>query len=110
MQLFFGNVCNCYDTIVYMSGHDLTRLCEDVCEEMNKVDEWLKANRLSLILDKTYSMIHTHDTFDPTDFVINICETPIQYVIKAKLLGLTLDSRSRSNEHVCLLTEKLFRI
>ena len=48
------------DTTVYVSGRDFKALCEDVCEELNKVDEWLKANRLFLNIDKTYFMIHTH--------------------------------------------------
>ena len=39
------------DTTVYMSARDLKALCENVCEELNKVDEWLKANRLSLNQD-----------------------------------------------------------
>ena len=47
------------DTTVYMSGRDLTVLYREVCEELNAIDEWLKANRLSLNTDKTYFMIHT---------------------------------------------------
>lgn len=45
------------DTTVYMSGCDLTVLCEEVCEELNKLDKWLIANKLSLNIDKTYYMI-----------------------------------------------------
>ena len=52
------------DTTVYMSGRDLTVLCREVCEELNAIDDWPKANRLSLNTDKTYFMIHTHNKFD----------------------------------------------
>ena len=49
------------DTTIYLSGRDLTRLCEEVCMELCKVDDWLKANRLSLNIDKTFYMIITHN-------------------------------------------------
>ena len=34
------------DTTVNMSGRDLKALCENVCEKLNKVDEWLQADFL----------------------------------------------------------------
>ena len=37
-----------------MSGNNLTRLCEEVCEELGLIDDWLKSNRLSLNINKTY--------------------------------------------------------
>ena len=42
------------DTTVFMSGSDLERLCEEVSEELQKVDEWMRANRLSLNNEKNY--------------------------------------------------------
>ena len=66
------------DTTVYMSGDSLSRLCESVCEQLDKVDDWLKANRLSLNIDKTYYMIHTNTIFDSDDCVIKIRDKPIQ--------------------------------
>ena len=85
--IYFAN-----HTTVYMSGRDLKALCENVCEELNKVDEWLKANRLSLNIDKTYFMIHTHNNHDINDCIIWI-----------KFLGLTIDDNFSYNEHVSLL-------
>ena len=32
------------DTTIYMSGGNLTRLCADVCEQLDLIDDWLKAN------------------------------------------------------------------
>ena len=40
------------DTTVFMSGSDLERLCEEVSEELHKVDEYVRANRLSLNFEK----------------------------------------------------------
>ena len=55
------------DTTVYMSCSNLTELCADVCEELKVIDDWLKANRLSLNKDNTYFMIHTHNKFNIND-------------------------------------------
>ena len=38
------------DTTVYMSHNNLNTLCREVSVELGKVNEWLKANRLSLTL------------------------------------------------------------
>ena len=44
--------------------------------ELCKVDDWLKANRLSLNIDKTFYMIITHNNYDETD--INIRKRDLQ--------------------------------
>ena len=31
------------DTTAYVSGNNLTRLCEEVCEELGLIDDWLKS-------------------------------------------------------------------
>ena len=54
------------DTTIYMTDRNLQRLTETACEELSKIDEWLKANRLSLNVDKTHYMMLTHKTYDPT--------------------------------------------
>ena len=41
------------DTTAFMSGSDLERLCEEVSQELQKVDEWMRANKLSLNVEKT---------------------------------------------------------
>ena len=99
------------DTSVYMSGRDLKALCENVCEELNNVDEWLKANKLSLNIDKTYFMIHTHNNYiyDINDCIIRIRDIRIKHVTSFKFLGLTIDDNFIYNEHVSLLYKQLSR-
>ena len=48
------------DTTVHMSGINLRQLCVDMSAELLKVSEWIKANRLSLNVDKTSFMLFTH--------------------------------------------------
>ena len=78
------------DTTVYMSGNNLTRLCEEVCEELWLIDDWLKSNRLSLNINKNYCMIHTHSNYDLNDCDVRIRNTPITFVKIAKFLGITI--------------------
>ena len=65
-------------TAIYLSGRDLTRLCEEVCMELYK--ELLKANRLSLNIDKTFYMIITHNNYDETDINIRVRDVQLSRV------------------------------
>ena len=49
------------DTTAFMSGiSDLERLCEEVSEELQKVDEWMRANILSSNVEKNkFYVIHS---------------------------------------------------
>ena len=48
------------DTTVHLSGSNLNQLCEDLSTELAKVHEWMKANRLSLNVEKTSFMLFAH--------------------------------------------------
>ena len=98
------------DTVIYMTGNDLKQLCEEVCDELKKVDNWLQANRLSLNIDKTCYMIHTHRPFDVDDCTVVIRNRPLQYVKMTKFLGMTLDDRFNYNAHVRTLSKQLARV
>ena len=60
------------DTTVFMSGSDLERLCEEVSQELQKVDEWMRANRLSLNVEKTNFMLFTHSHVDKNAVVVRL--------------------------------------
>ena len=69
----------------------IQRLCEEVCMELCKVDDWLKANRLSLNIDKTFYMIVTDNNYDETDINIRIRDVQLSRVTSTKFLGVTID-------------------
>ena len=95
------------DTTIYLSGRDLTRLCEEVCMELCKVDDWLKANRLSLNIDKTFYMILTHKNYDETDINIRIQDVQLSRVTSKKFLGVTIDDRLSHGGHLSALYKQL---
>ena len=91
------------DATIYLSGRDLTRMCEEVCMELCKVDEWLKANRLSLNIDKTFYMILTHKNYDETDMNIRIQDVQLSRVTSTKFLGVTIHDRLSHGGHLSAL-------
>ena len=92
------------DTTIYLSGRDLTRLFEEVCMELCKVDDWLKANRLSLNIGKTFYMIITHNNYDETDINIRIRDVQLSRVTSTKFLGVTIDDRHSHGGHLSALS------
>ena len=98
------------DTTIYLSGRDLTRLCEEVYMELCKVDDWLKANRLSLNIDKTFYMIITHNNYNETDINIIIRDVQLSRVTSTKFLGLTIDDRLSHGGHQSALYKQLSRV
>ena len=74
------------DTAVFMSGSDLERLCEEVSEELQKVDEWMRANMLSLNVEKTNFMLFTHSRVDRNAVVVRLGNKVITQVKSVKIL------------------------
>ena len=76
-----------------MSDSDLTRLTDRVNVELRKIDEWLKANRLSLYIEKTHHMILTHSKYDSDNINIKIRDNAITRVTSTKFLRMYIDDR-----------------
>ena len=89
-----------------MCGSDLERLCE----ELQKVDEWMRANRLSLNVEKTNFMLFTHSRVDRNAVVVRLGKKTITQVKSVKFLGVHIDDRLNYNDRTCVLSKKLSRL
>ena len=98
------------DTTVFISGSDLERLCEEVSQELQKVDEWMRANRLSLNVEKTNFMLFTHSHVDRNAVVVRLGNKTITQVKSVKFLGIHIDDRLNYNDQTCVLSKKLSRV
>ena len=98
------------DTTVYMSGNNLQTLCTDVSNELNKIWEWLKANRLSLNIDKTWFMLFTHSNVTNIPFSVDIGGNVLERVTSTKFLGIYIDERLSFNTHILHLSRKLAHV
>lgn len=96
------------DTTLYCSHAGIGPLEDIVNSELRLVDEWLKANRLSLNVGKTSYMV-TSNRLLLNDLNINIRNTSINRVYSAKFLGITIDSRLDFKDHVKTVSVKISR-
>ena len=96
------------DTNVFFHGKDKNELAETVNNELSKVVEWLKANKLSLNVNKTNYMLFslgTRDVSFPNDIKIN--GTIIQRVKSTKFLGVIIDQHLNWSEHIMCVKRKI---
>ena len=98
------------DTVIYMCGSNLSQLSREFCEELKLVDMWLNTNRLSLNIEKTHFMVHSHKTFDINDCIVKIRDTPINHVRSVKFLGIIIDERFNFNLQVSSLVKQLSKV
>ena len=98
------------DTTVFMSGDCIEELCLDISVELGKVSEWLRANRLSLNIDKTSFILFTHAHIERNYVSVSVGNHIIDQVNDIRFLGIQLDSRLNFNEQVNKLCKKLARV
>ena len=60
------------DTNLFISGHDIETLFNKVNEDLEKIQEWLCANKLSLNVMKTHYMVFTSRNKSVSDIDIRI--------------------------------------
>ena len=103
------------DTSIYRCSKDLPQLNREINEDLEKLDEWLMGNKLSLNVAKTHSMLiasqqkhkslaHSDIRFDP-----KIRENEIEILTKAKYLGVQIDENLNWKEHIRAVSAKASR-
>ena len=96
------------DTTLYASDDNLVNLSNTITNQLELVDIWLRANRLSLNVQKTSYMIFTHNKIhDHVD--IRLRDTVLKRVHFATFLGITIDDKLRFDKHVVKVVCKLSR-
>ena len=78
--------------------------------EVCKVDDWLKANRLALNIDKTFYMIITHNNYDESGINIRIRDVQLSRVTSKKFLGVKIDDRLSHGGHLFAFYKQLSRV
>ena len=92
------------DTTVFASDSYINNVHATVNRELVGVDNWLKANRLSLNISKTsYLIISNHKN----GIEIRIRDSILTKVSTVKFLGVTLDEHLTFNDHVKNVTTKI---
>jgi hypothetical protein len=94
------------DTTVFLEGNNLCNLYDSVNFELEKVDEWLRCNKLSLNIDKTSFMLYSNKLKN-SDKVLMIRGVPLSRVTHCKFLGITLDESLNFKVHINNVCSKL---
>ena len=116
--LYINDFCKCSnsfdiihfsdDSTIYISGDDLAQLSETANRALVRVDDYLRANKLFLNVQKTKFMIFTNKKFDaPT---IRIRNEIINFTDETKLLGVSVDSKLKFTNHIRNICNKVFKI
>ena len=89
-------------TNVLCSGSDIVQLSIIVINELDKLNEWVAFNKLSLNLSEYNVMLFTNCRREHNvNISINNCE--IDMVYKTKFLGVVIDSKLNWNDHVAMV-------
>lgn len=96
------------DTTVFRSGESLATLTAEMTSELSSLDIWLRANILSLNLEKTKMMVFTNkrENFVPD---VRINNTVISVVDRIDLLGVIIDNKLSFVEHCTHILKKISR-
>ena len=93
-------------TTVFASDSNINNVHATVNMELVGVDNWLKANRLSLNVSKTSYMIISKKK---NAIDIRIRDLNLTKVSTVKFLGVTLDENLTFDDHVKNITTKIFK-
>ena len=99
------------DSSLFFCSSNLESLINIANSEMEKIHEWLKANKLSLNIKKTKYMIFSKKLKIPNPLVpLQINNYPIERGEKVKFLGFILDENLSWKAHVNYITTKICKM
>ena len=79
------------DTTIYCHSHSTNDLFNKIQKYLDIVDDWFKANKLSLNVNKTKFMIFPNTTNVTSNMQIKVGDNQIEQVANFKLIGIILD-------------------
>ena len=89
------------DTTVYISGEDVTDLFRCLNHDLSKLNDWFKANKLSLNVNKTnYMLFNKNTALLPPDVCLYIGTDKLEQVRCTKFLGLHIDDHLEWDIHI----------
>ena len=94
------------DTTIYASHRNSTYLNYILQHDFNNLQQWFKANRLTLNLMKTVTMSFWPEQMNNLIKILTI-EEPLPSVISTRFLGVTIDNKLTWTTHVDNLITKL---
>ena len=97
------------DTSVFIEGQSYGNVCQLLNEELEKCDNWIKANKLILNLNKTHFMIFYRSRIKCEGVQITIRNENIKETNSIKFLGIIVDNKLKWHEHIIYIKNKVSR-
>ena len=95
------------DTNLFISGHDIEALCNRINEDLEKIQQWLCANKLSENVMKTQYMVFTSKNKSVPDIDIRINNVCIERGYVTKFLDILIDFQLNWKQHIEYTCKKL---
>ena len=103
----FSYVLFADDTTILSSDVNFRDLISDVNNELRTISNWMRSNRLSLNLSKTFSLIFSNCDYNIILNPIIFNEEIVNVETNGKFLGLVLDNKLTFNKHISFVCNKL---
>ena len=97
------------DTNLFSSGHDISKVPKEVEDDVNKISEWLKVNKLSANIKKTHFIVFTNKNASKPILNISIDGHKIDETDHTKFRGVFIDNKLTWKNHISHITGKLRR-
>ena len=107
---FFSSILFAEDTIFSVLAMTLDAIVKEINVEINiKIYSWVKANKLSLNVDKTNFKLFTPKCFPRNMNEFQINGSRISEVNETKFLGVIIDNKLKWPPHIMYISKKLQR-
>ena len=95
------------DTTVYYSSKHIPDIFDKINKDLDSLEDWFKANKLSLNISKTHYMIFPGQPNNHKNLSLKINNEIINQVSKIKFLGMIIDENFTWLEHINYCSNKL---
>ena len=95
------------DTNLFFTGKNPDQVSNAINSELQDINQWLQANKLSLNVSKTHYMIFSSKKMHISDISLKIDGSNIKRVYLTKFLGVQIDPKFHWDAHINYITKKL---
>ena len=95
------------DTTIYYSSKNISHIFDKINNDLNSLEDWFKANKLSLNISKTHYMIFPWQLTKHENLSLKINNEIINQVNKVKFLGMIIDENLTWQEHINYCSNKM---
>ena len=95
------------DTTIYATADTNDELTRKMNEDLNRLSDWFKCNKLTLNVSKSYGCVFGRHKRENKQIQFKICNTEIEIAGVVKYLGVYVDEYLTWNAHVTSVANKI---